>query len=305
VAGKLRLFIQKNVAAVEAYSIDYDEALTLRSGSDWEDITTVYYDGTAHNTHTTRASRGTSASADYLDEDDVIKSNLYQARDGAGTWGNAASIDVVAIADHVADDTPAAIVLSTAAEGSDTLTEVARAFVYNYFGFLNFPMLRTKMFNFFEDGTLNVAMGYLGGIDSNLSGITIFDLAAGSIPLMFGMDGLIYFGGSSGVYQHVTWRVGGDSSDYLTFDQYNPTPETWSTKMHHDGTDLTVDEGGVNVTSGDLNLADGDVVASADDAFYLGDPDTDGTWRIIRDGNNLVHQRRESSAWVTKQTITP
>lgn len=40
-------------------------------------------------------------------------------------------------------------------------------------------------------------------------------------------------------------------------------------------------------------------------AFYLGDPDTDNTWRIIRDGNNLVHQRRESGTYVTKQTITP
>ena len=39
--------------------------------------------------------------------------------------------------------------------------------------------------------------------------------------------------------------------------------------------------------------------------FYFGDKDTDTTWRIKRDGNNLITQRRESGTWVTKQTITP
>lgn len=40
-------------------------------------------------------------------------------------------------------------------------------------------------------------------------------------------------------------------------------------------------------------------------AFYLGDQTTDGSWRIIISGSNLLIQRRESSAWVTKDTITP
>lgn len=40
-------------------------------------------------------------------------------------------------------------------------------------------------------------------------------------------------------------------------------------------------------------------------AFQLGDPTVDGSWRIIRSGNNLVMERRESGAWVTKSTITP
>lgn len=35
-------------------------------------------------------------------------------------------------------------------------------------------------------------------------------------------------------------------------------------------------------------------------AFYFGDPNTDGTWRFIRAGVNLVAQRRESASWVTK-----
>lgn len=39
--------------------------------------------------------------------------------------------------------------------------------------------------------------------------------------------------------------------------------------------------------------------------FYFGDESTDGSWRVIREGNNLVHQRLESGTWTTKHTITP
>jgi len=39
--------------------------------------------------------------------------------------------------------------------------------------------------------------------------------------------------------------------------------------------------------------------------IYFGDDSTDGSWKIVRDGNNLIHQRRESGSWVTKHTITP
>jgi hypothetical protein len=49
----------------------------------------------------------------------------------------------------------------------------------------------------------------------------------------------------------------------------------------------------------------GDVEIPTANAFYLGDPTTDGTWRIIRSGNDLLSQRRESGSYVTKQTITP
>ena len=38
--------------------------------------------------------------------------------------------------------------------------------------------------------------------------------------------------------------------------------------------------------------------------FYWGDPTSDGTWRITREGDNLVVQRRESTYWVTKSTFT-
>ena len=44
---------------------------------------------------------------------------------------------------------------------------------------------------------------------------------------------------------------------------------------------------------------------SSSEAIYFGDKDSDGSWRIIRSGNNLQFERRESSAWVAKQVITP
>jgi hypothetical protein len=38
---------------------------------------------------------------------------------------------------------------------------------------------------------------------------------------------------------------------------------------------------------------------------YLGDPNTDGSWRIIQSGNNLAFERRESGVWVEKSSATP
>lgn len=39
-------------------------------------------------------------------------------------------------------------------------------------------------------------------------------------------------------------------------------------------------------------------------AFYFGDPDTDGTWRISRSGNNLIFERRVGGSYVQRGGIT-
>lgn len=54
-------------------------------------------------------------------------------------------------------------------------------------------------------------------------------------------------------------------------------------------------------TSG--NVSGSDFILSATGALYFGDPNTDGSWRITRSGNDLVFQRRESGSWVTKLTV--
>lgn len=49
----------------------------------------------------------------------------------------------------------------------------------------------------------------------------------------------------------------------------------------------------------------GDIELDAADAVYFGADDTDGSWRIIRSGNDFVFQRRESGTWVEKGSMLP
>jgi len=49
---------------------------------------------------------------------------------------------------------------------------------------------------------------------------------------------------------------------------------------------------------------DNDIVIDATSALIIGDGATEGDWRIIRSGNDLVIQRLESSTWTTKDTIS-
>jgi hypothetical protein len=67
---------------------------------------------------------------------------------------------------------------------------------------------------------------------------------------------------------------------------------------------------GGNVGIGTVNPSstldvEGDIEIGSGNAFYLGDPESEGSWRITRNGNNLVFQRRESGSWVTKEKMTP
>ncbi len=45
------------------------------------------------------------------------------------------------------------------------------------------------------------------------------------------------------------------------------------------------------------------ITTASDKAFYFGASDTDGSWRIVRTGNNLAIERRESGSWVEKSLI--
>lgn len=36
---------------------------------------------------------------------------------------------------------------------------------------------------------------------------------------------------------------------------------------------------------------------------YLGRPDVDGSWRLVRSGTDLNIERRESGSWVSKSVI--
>jgi hypothetical protein len=62
--------------------------------------------------------------------------------------------------------------------------------------------------------------------------------------------------------------------------------------------------------SGDMMLADeyspiSGNTTPADTAFYFGDKNTDGAWRMVRIGTSLVMQRRETGTWVNKMSVNP
>ena len=50
----------------------------------------------------------------------------------------------------------------------------------------------------------------------------------------------------------------------------------------------------------------GDELVVADStAVYFGSPTVNGSYRIVRDGNNLNIERRESGSWVEKESTLP
>lgn len=69
----------------------------------------------------------------------------------------------------------------------------------------------------------------------------------------------------------------------------------------HSTSGLTFDK-----TTSALSIT-GDLTAGGalrtDDAFYMGDPTQDGTFKFMKSGNDLLIQRRESGSYVTKTTI--
>lgn len=50
---------------------------------------------------------------------------------------------------------------------------------------------------------------------------------------------------------------------------------------------------------------DADVNLASTGVLYFGDSATDGSWRILRSGNNLSIQRRESGVWNEKTNWSP
>lgn len=42
---------------------------------------------------------------------------------------------------------------------------------------------------------------------------------------------------------------------------------------------------------------------TSDEWYYLGDPDTDGTWRYGRNGDDVIWQRRVSGSYVEMNRI--
>jgi hypothetical protein len=93
-----------------------------------------------------------------------------------------------------------------------------------------------------------------------------------------------------------------DSSQNATF---AGTVTAQSTGTHTFGTTNTVTMAAGVLTAKAAVVSLDYVQCGATGAFNLGNPTTDGSWRIVISGVNLLIQKRESGSWVTKQTITP
>lgn len=59
-----------------------------------------------------------------------------------------------------------------------------------------------------------------------------------------------------------------------------------------------------SVNGGPIHILFDKIELGATEALYFGKNDTNGSWRLIRSGNDLVIQRREMGSWVTKSTIS-
>jgi len=128
-------------------------------------------------------------------------------------------------------------------------------------------------------GNNNTAVGYNAGYNSNATG-----------NIFIGYNAGYYETNSNTFYLH----NGLGQSDYNTGITHSLLYGTFN----QDSTQQTLRINANTSNYGNLLLQD-------TKAFYFGDENTDGTWRIIRVNNNLEFQRRENGVWETKSTITP
>jgi hypothetical protein len=120
--------------------------------------------------------------------------------------------------------------------------------------------------------------------------------------------GELYFYGSDGS----SWKSGakleviqdGSVSSYTptTMKLYTTTSSGFNSNQLVLDTSGDIAVGQLTPTS-KLDVA-GDIEIGSANYMYVGDPTTDGSWRFSISGSDLIFQRRESSSWVTKSTIT-
>ena len=100
--------------------------------------------------------------------------------------------------------------------------------------------------------------------------------------------------------QILRYQVDATTTDHIF---YAATSSTTSNElMRIEGTGNV----GIGVLSPSSGLdVNGDIETGSTNAFYFGDPTTDGSWRIVRDGNDLSFERRETGSWVFKMKLNP
>lgn len=113
--------------------------------------------------------------------------------------------------------------------------------------------------------------------------------------------------GSATLFGQATGSSQGGVLYLQTAADYDASINTYTVRAYNDDLEFNAGASSVKLTyegGDDIWSFKTDVEIPSTDAYYLGDAATDGTWRFIRSGNDLVIERREAGAYVTKSTIS-
>ncbi len=174
------------------------------------------------------------------------------------------------------------------------------------------------------EGSGNIALGStlinntLGNNNIAVGGLSLFKNTIGSdnISLMglneniSGNDNLAIMTGALGLNTEGSHNIAiGNSAGRSVLGSNNILigykagyTERGSNKLYISNSETTTPliKGDFSTNKLELNA---DLYIQPSQAFYFGNEQTDGSWRIIRNGDNLLFQRLEVGTWVTKETM--
>lgn len=238
--------ISRNGTELWQYAAATDTRAT--SAAEYAQTWTNYYAGAGHNTLTLRSTRGTSASPDYLDDNDVVGSLKFEGMDGTGTWGNGAEIRAQAIQDHASGKTGTELIFLATEKDSDTQTQVATMGMYRLLpGVLDLDL---SVIDTRGVAPLSLSadwvFGYAGDIDAHLTGVSVVKWSTGHAGVMLDADGYIGFGnGATNAGADGSWRIGDNGAEGVSFEQKYDVEgegEAWETVAHFDADTLVLDD---------------------------------------------------------------
>ncbi len=153
-------------------------------------------------------------------------------------------------------------------------------------------------------GTVTESKGALGAVTNiTMTGTTQMNSDTSQLTQGAGRDVFIQYDGTNWLFDiaAATTEISFNDSSYDTNFRIEG-----NTDANLFFLDAGLDKIGIGVAAPTSKLdVSGDVELSSTGAVYFGDPSTNDSWRIVRSGNNLVFERRESGSWVTKSTMTP
>jgi len=167
--------------------------------------------------------------------------------------------------------------------------------------------------SFTQSGVIKI--GYQSGWSDTTDNKLYIENSNSAAPLIYGdfaNDSLKIFGSLSVGNEYTFPTSVGTSGDVL---QYAGSGNVQWTSLAAASSVWNLSGSDINYTAGDVSIGTasassaldvaGDIEVGTADAFYFGDPTTNGSWRIKRDGNDLSFERREGGTWVFKMKINP